>query len=117
MQYINTMRTIFLAALLAIGLASTNAPAADTAIGNVTNVTLSAGVNQSANFWINNGGVAAVTPLASDVVRVQYYFAAPLWPKEEPMIAKPTNQWTAVGATYTIMDPRTRFRRRNSRLS
>lgn len=89
------------ALILTIGPAALRATAAS--IGNVTNVTLSAnGVtgNTNATFWISNGGVVQVTPFAPDAVRVQYYFTA-LWSKEEPMIAKVSNQWAAVSSTFT----------------
>src|SRR2546425_1501469 len=97
MQYANKVRALS----LLVTLASVNAQAAITAVGNVTNVTYTGSGNTNVNFWISNGGVAKVTALAPDVVRVQYYFAAPLWAKEEPMVAKPTNQWTAVNTTFT----------------
>ena len=86
-------------------------------VGNVTNVTLSvdgSNGNVTANFWIDNGGEAAVTPVAADMVRVQYYFSAPLWSKEEPMIAKPVSLWPTIsnsvaftdqGGTYLIQTP------------
>src|SRR5437762_902697 len=96
MQYANKLRALF----LFVGLASVNAQAAITAVGNVTNVTFTGSGNTNINFWISNGGVVQVTALAPDVVRVQYYFAAPLWAKEEPMVAKPTNQWAAVSTTF-----------------
>src|ERR1044071_1945413 len=97
MQYANKVRSLF----LLIALASIGAQAAITPVGNVTNVTFTGIGNTNVNFWISNGGVAQVTALALDVVRVQYYFAAPLWAKEEPMIAKPTNQWAAISTTFT----------------
>ena len=93
------------------------AAAAVQTVGSVTNVTLSVdgtNGNVTANFWISNGGVAAVTPVSADLVRVQYYFSAPLWSKEEPMIAKPMSLWPTIsnsvsftdqGATYLISTP------------
>src|ERR1041384_6952285 len=110
MQYVNKLRGLF----LLIALASVNTRAAITSIGNVTNVTLSVDTgngNTNATFWISNGGAAQVTPFASDVIRVRYYFTT-LWNKEEPMIAKASNQWAAVssaftdqGSTYLISTP------------
>ncbi len=97
-------------------LAAPASQAQDQAVGNVTNVVLTVdgtNGNVTANFWIDNGGEAAVTPVAADVVRVQYYFA-PLWPKEEPMIAQPPSLWPTIsnsvsladqGATYLIRTP------------
>jgi len=81
----------------------TTTSAVDTQVGNVTNVTFtvnSANGNTNVDFWISNGGVAELTPVAADVVRVRYYFTA-LWSKEEPMVAKQSNQWAAVSATFT----------------
>jgi alpha-glucosidase len=96
-----TFLTTLSVPLFLFGPATPRTTAAITSVGNVTNVTFSGTGNTNVNFWISNGGVAQLTALAPDVVRVQYYFAAPLWAKEEPMIAKTTNQWSAVGATYT----------------
>ena len=81
--------------------------AAVQSVGNVTNVTLSVDAtngNLTANFWIDNGGEAAVTPVAADMVRVQYYFSAPLWSKEEPMIAKPVSLWPTISNSVTFTD-------------
>ncbi|MEI6084267.1 MAG: TIM-barrel domain-containing protein, partial [Verrucomicrobiota bacterium] len=68
----------------------------------MTNITITVDGNlTNVNFWVNNGansGVAQVTAFAPDVIRVRYYFTA-LWTKEEPMIAKPTNQWATVTGT------------------
>src|SRR5437867_9103645 len=97
MQYAKRLCGLF----LLVALPSINSQAAITSIGNVTNVTFTGSGNTNVNFWVNNGGVAQVTAFAPDVVRVQYYFAAPLWAKEEPMVAKPTNQWAAVNTTFT----------------
>ena len=103
-----------LVTLLTTVLIPTNA--AVTTVGNVTNVTLSVdgtNGNTTANFWIDNGGEAAVTPVAADVVRVRYHFGS-LWSKEEPMIAKQPSFWpvlsntvsfTDQGATYLIQTP------------
>src|SRR6266850_922725 len=77
--------------------------AAITQVGNVTNVTLAVDTgngNTNATFWINNGGVVRMTPFAPDVIRVRYNFAD-LWNKEEPMVAKASNQWAAVSSTFT----------------
>ncbi len=96
--------------------AVTLANAAIVTVGNVTNVTFTADAtngNVTANFWIDNGGEAAVTPVAADLVRVQYYFTS-LWSKEEPMIAKRMSLWATIsnsvaftdqGATYLISTP------------
>src|ERR1035438_8157271 len=49
-----------------------SAGAAIQTVGAVTNITLSVdGTNgtTTATFWIDNGGAAAVTPVAADVVR------------------------------------------------
>jgi alpha-glucosidase len=93
-----------------------SARAQDQTVGNVTNVTLSVDPtngNTTASFWIDNGGEAQVTPVAADVVRVQYYFTA-LWSKEEPMIAQQPGLWPSLsnsvtftdqGATYLIQTP------------
>ena len=104
--------------LLLVALFFTGIPARaqDQTVGSVTNVTLSVdgtNGNITANFWIENGGEAAVTPMAADVVRVQYYFTY-LWSKEEPMIAKQPSYWPTIsnsvtftdqGATYLIQTP------------
>ena len=82
------------------------AHAAVTTVGNVTNVTLSVDAtngNVTANFWIDNGGEAAVTPVAADVVRVRYYFTS-LWNKEEPMIVKPVSLWPTISNSVTFTD-------------
>lgn len=104
-----TIATIFLSSFF-------SAHAAVQSVGNVTNVTLAADAangNVTANFWIDNGGEAAVTAVAADVVRVRYYFT-PLWSKEEPMIALPPGAWPTIsnsvtftdqGATYLIATP------------
>jgi alpha-glucosidase len=105
------------AIVVALSVFLSPAFAAVQTVGNVTNVTLSVdgtNGNVTANFWINNGGVAAVTPVAADMVRVQYYFTAPLWSKEEPMIAKTMSQWPGIsnnisftdqGATFLVSTP------------
>ena len=111
------LKRLTLAALAAwSGVAAFAVQAADQSVGNVTNVTLSVdgtNGNVTANFWIDNGGEAAVTPVAPDVVRVQYYFTS-LWSKEEPMIALQPSYWpnisnsvsfTDQGATYLIATP------------
>jgi alpha-glucosidase len=82
------------------------ARAAIQTVGNVTNVTLSVdgtNGNPTATFWIDNGGEAAVMPVAADVVRVQYYFA-PLRSKEEPMIAKPVSFWPGISKNVSFTD-------------
>ena len=82
------------------------AHAAIQTVGNVTNVTLSVdgtNGNVTANFWIDNGGEAAVTPVAADVVRVRYYFTA-LWSKEEPMIALQPSYWPTISNSVTFTD-------------
>ena len=90
--------------------------AAIVTVGNVTNITLSVdgtNGNTTAIFAIDNGGAAAVTPVAADVVRVRYHFGG-LWSKEEPMIAKQPGDWPTIsnsvsfsdqGATYLIQTP------------
>jgi len=82
------------------------AHAAVTTVGNVTNVTLSVdgtNGNVTANFWIDNGGEAAVTPVAADTVRVRYYFTS-LWSKEEPMIALQPSLWPTISNSVTFTD-------------
>ncbi len=83
--------------------ATHSARAALQAVGNVTNVTLSVDAtngNTTAMFWLNSGGVVAVTPIAPDVVRVRFHYSA-LISKEEPMIAKPQSSWPSLAATFT----------------
>lgn len=96
------IQSLLLTALLVLAVGISGSDAAVTTIGSVTSVTLTAEANlTNVNFWISNGGVVRVTAFAPDVIRVRYYFTD-LWPKEEPMIAKPTNQWaTVTGTTYT----------------
>jgi len=107
----------FTAVLVAVfALSVFSARAAIVSVGNVTNVTLSVdgtNGNVTANFWIDSGGEAAVTPVAADVVRVRFYFTS-LWSKEEPMIALPPSLWPTIsnsvsfadqGATYLIATP------------
>jgi alpha-glucosidase len=87
------------------------ARAAIQTVGNVTNVVLSVdgtNGNVTANFWLDNGGEAAVTPMAADLVRVQYYFTA-LWSKEEPMIAKPMSRWATISNSVTFTDQGTTY--------
>jgi alpha-glucosidase len=111
--------------LLSITLIFTaySARAADTQVGSVTNVTTSVDPTNGSTvvlFWINDGGTAlnskaAVTAYADDVIRVRYFFYnidGNLWPKEEPMVAKPLGQWptktlTVVdqGSTYLLSTP------------
>ena len=93
--------------LAALGILLTTvfvpAHAAVTTVGNVTNVTLSVdgtNGNTTAHFWIDNGGEAALTPVAADVVRVRYHFGS-LWSKEEPMIAKQPSFWPSLTTTFT----------------
>jgi alpha-glucosidase len=112
----NKANRFFFAVTVVLSVFLTPAFAAIQTVGNVTNVTLTTDAtsgNVTANFWIDNGGEAAVTPVAADVVRVQYYFTS-LWSKEEPMIAKPVSQWATIsnsvsftdqGATYLIQTP------------
>jgi len=87
------------------------AHAAIQTVGNVTNVTLSADANNgnvTATFGIDNGGVAALTPVAGDVVRVRYYFTS-LWSKEEPMIAKQPGAWATISNNVTFTDQGTTY--------
>jgi len=103
-------------ALALFTLVALRADATVQTVGNVTNVTLAVdgtNGNTTAHFWIDNGGEAAVTPLAADVVRVQYYFTS-LWSKEEPMLAKQPSFWPGIsnavsfadqGGTYVIQTP------------
>ena len=91
-----------MAALLAF-LPCIGAHAAIQTVGTVTNVTLSVdgtNGNTTATFWIDNGGAAAVTPVAADVVRVRYHFSG-LWSKEEPMLAKQPSFWPPLATTFT----------------
>jgi alpha-glucosidase len=111
-------RLVFARGLLLTALIVCTIPvrAAIQTVGNVTNVTLTVdgtNGNTTANFWLDNGGEAAVTPVAADVVRVRYYFTS-LWSKEEPMIAKQPSFWPALtnsvsftdqGGTYLIQTP------------
>lgn len=99
-------------ALAAIFAMVAGAHAAIVSVGNVTNVTQSVdgtNGNVTANFWIDNGGEAAVTPVAADMVRVQYYFSAPLWSKEEPMIAKPPSLWPTISNGVSFTDQTTNY--------
>lgn len=105
---------LLLVSALLLGAAA--ASAAIQTVGTATNVTLSVDAtngNVTATFAIDNGGVAAVTPLAVDTVRVRYHFGG-LWSKEEPMIAKQPGEWATIsnsvtfadqGATYLIQTP------------